>query len=219
MMITLENIAYLLPNKDLLFSNVHLSVNKTEKIALIGNNGAGKSTLLRILAGELQPAEGQVHLDAQPYYVPQVVGQCNHLTIAQALRAAGKIDALHEILDGQVTEDNLSVLDDDWTIEDRCMEALRKWHLGDLDLSQSLAALSGGQKTRVFLAGVSLHQPQLILLDEPSNHLDTAGRKLLYDFVESTSRTLVIVSHDRTLLNLLDTVCELNKQGITTYGS
>lgn len=218
MMITLENIAYLLPNKDLLFSNVRLSVNKTEKMALIGNNGAGKSTLLKIIAGELQPSEGQLHLDVLPYYVPQLFGQYNHLTIAQALHVAEKIHALHEILGGQMTEGNLNILDDDWTIEDRCIEALNKWQLTDLDLSQPLSTLSGGQKTRVFLAGIHIHQPQLILLDEPSNHLDTASRRLLYDFVESTPRTLMIVSHDRILLNLLHTVCELDSYGVTTYG-
>ncbi|GGC36658.1 ABC transporter ATP-binding protein [Parapedobacter defluvii] len=218
MMITLENITYLLPNKDLLFSNIHLSVNKTDKVALIGPNGAGKSTLLKIIAGELPPADGLLHVDASPYYVPQLFGQSNHLTIAQALQVAEKINALHEILNGHVTEHNLTVLDDDWTIEDRCTEALSKWELADLDLSQQLAFLSGGQKTKVFLAGISIHQPKLILLDEPSNHLDTAGRNLLYNLVESTSSTLIVVSHDRVLLNLLDTVSELDKQGITTYG-
>lgn len=217
-MIILENIAYLLPHKDLLFSNVHLSVRKTEKVALIGSNGTGKSTLLKIIAGELQPSEGQRHVESTPYYVPQLFGQWNHLTVAQALAVAEKIDALHEILGGHMTDDNLGILDDDWTIEDRCREALAKWQLTDLDLSQRLATLSGGQKTKVFLAGISIHQPHLILLDEPSNHLDWAGRKLLYEFVESSSRTLVTVSHDRTLLNLLHTVCELDREGITTYG-
>ena len=74
MMITLENITYLLPNKDLLFSNIHLSVNKTDKVALIGPNGAGKSTLLKIIAGELPPADGLLHVDASPYYVPHLFG-------------------------------------------------------------------------------------------------------------------------------------------------
>lgn len=217
-MIILENIAYLLPNRDLLFHNVHLSVNKTEKIALIGNNGAGKSTLLKIIAGELQPSAGQFHLDAAPYYVPQLFGQYDQLTVAQALRIAEKINAFHEILDGRATEENLSMLDDDWTVEDRCIEALSKWQLADLDLSRQLATLSGGQKTKVFLAGISIHQPELILLDEPSNHLDGAGRSLLYDFAASTSHTLMVVSHDRNLLNLLDRVCELDDQGITNYG-
>ncbi len=81
-----------------------------------------------------------------------------------------------------------------------------------------METLSGGQKTKVFLAGISIHQPELILLDEPSNHLDVSGRQLLYDFIQSTKSSLIVVSHDRKLLNLLDNVCELNKHGIKVYG-
>ncbi len=81
-----------------------------------------------------------------------------------------------------------------------------------------METLSGGQKTKVFLAGISIHQPELILLDEPSNHLDLASRQLLYDFIQSTKSSLMVVSHDRKLLNLLDSVCELSKQGIKMYG-
>lgn len=81
-----------------------------------------------------------------------------------------------------------------------------------------MATLSGGQKTKVFLAGISIHQPDLVLLDEPSNHLDTAGRQVLYDYIQSTPSALLVVSHDKRLLNLLDMVYELDKQGITAYG-
>ena len=117
-----------------------------------------------------------------------------------------------------MSEDNFNSLNDDWTIEDRCKDALKYWHLSNLDLSQKMETLSGGQKTKVFLAGISIHQYELVLLDEPSNHLDIFGRQLLYDFIQSTESTLVIVSHDRKLLNLLDTVCELNSNGIKVYG-
>src|SRR5690606_20503874 len=115
-------------------------------------------------------------------------------------------------------EAHFNTLNDDWTIEDRCNEALQYWQIRDLDLSQKMETLSGGQKTKVFLAGIFIHQPELVLLDEPSNHLDIAGRQLLYDFIQSTKSTLIIVSHDRKLLNLLDIICELNKNGIKVYG-
>jgi len=87
-----------------------------------------------------------------------------------------------------------------------------------LDLSQKMVTLSGGQKTKVFLAGISIHQPELVLLDEPGNHLDVAGRQLLYSFIQSTQSTLLIVSHDRKLLNLFGKVAELSNRGITIYG-
>jgi ATPase subunit of ABC transporter with duplicated ATPase domains len=81
-----------------------------------------------------------------------------------------------------------------------------------------METLSGGQKTKIFLAGISIHQPEFILLDEPSNHLDVSGRQLLYDFIETTKSTLIVVSHDRKLLNQLNAVFELTKQGIKAYG-
>jgi len=81
-----------------------------------------------------------------------------------------------------------------------------------------MKTLSGGQKTKVFLAGISIHQPQLVLLDEPSNHLDVSGRQLLYDFIQFTKSTLIVVSHDRKLLNCLNSVFELSNRGITVYG-
>lgn len=217
-MLILQNISYTHPNKELLFDNISFTVNTNEKIALIGNNGIGKSTLLKIIAGELQPSNGRVSYNSEPYYIPQVFGQYNHFTIAQALQIEDKFNALREILNGTVTETNLNVLNDDWTIEERCNTALKYWQLTDLDLSQKMKTLSGGQKTKVFLAGISIHQPELVLLDEPSNHLDSAARQLLYEFIQSAPCALIIVSHDRKLLNILSTVFELSKRGISVYG-
>ncbi|UFH52700.1 ribosomal protection-like ABC-F family protein [Spirosoma sp. KNUC1025] len=217
-MINLQHISYYHPNKDLLFDDINLTINRHDKVALIGNNGTGKSTLLKIIAGELQPASGSVTVHSAPYYVPQLVGQFNDLNVAQALRVAEKLQALQEILDGNVTEANLTLLDDDWTIEERCQEALSHWQLEELELNQPMKTLSGGQKTKVFLAGILIHKPDIVLLDEPSNHLDTAGRQLLYNYIEASSETLVVVSHDRKLLNLLDLVYELSKRNITVYG-
>lgn len=217
-MLIIQNVSYTHPNKELLFEGIHLSVNQHEKIALIGNNGSGKSTLLQLIAKELKPSNGVISTFAEPYYVPQIFGQYNELTIAQALKIEDKLNALREILNGSIAEENFNTLNDDWTIEDRCEEALEYWQLSDLNLSQKMGTLSGGQKTKVFLAGVTIHQPELILLDEPSNHLDVLGRQLLYRFVETTKSTLIVVSHDRELLNLLNTTCELNKHGIKTYG-
>jgi ATPase subunit of ABC transporter with duplicated ATPase domains len=217
-MLFLQGVTYAHPNRDVLFSDINLTVNKQDKIALIGNNGAGKSTLLGMLAGRLKPSQGTVGADSKPYFVPQLFGQYNALTVAEALGIHDKLLALREILEGHLTDINLELLDDDWGIEERCQEAFAHWQLHEIALSQPMSALSGGQKTKVFLAGIMVHQPDIVLLDEPSNHLDAAGRALLYDYIRSTGSTLVVVSHDRALLNLLNTVCELSKRGITVYG-
>ncbi|NLN84432.1 MAG: ABC-F family ATP-binding cassette domain-containing protein, partial [Firmicutes bacterium] len=217
-MLILQNISYTHPNKNLLFTDINLTVNISEKIALIGNNGVGKSTLFKIVVGELQPSNGKISVKTKPYYVPQIFGQFNHLTISQALRIEDRLNALKEILKGNTSEENFNLLNDDWAIEERCNEALSYWQLNDLNLSQKLESLSGRQKTKIFLAGISIHQPELILLDEPSNHLDTDSRQLMYDFIQTTKSTLIVVSHDRKLLNLLDSVYELGKHGIKVYG-
>lgn len=217
-MLILQGITYTHPDREILFEDINLVINKQDKVALTGNNGTGKSILLKILAGELQPTSGTVKATLTPYYVPQLFGQYNDYTVAEALQVADKLTALKEILAGKVAEVNITTLNDDWTIEERCTEALAHWQLEGIDLTQKMRTLSGGQKTKVFLAGVSIHQPKIVLLDEPSNHLDKDGRRLLYDYIQTTNQTLVVVSHDRTLLNMLNTVCELSKKGISVYG-
>ncbi len=217
-MLNLHELAYRYPNKEILFDQLNLSIHRRDKIALIGANGAGKSTLLRLMASELTPSSGSVSWDTLPYYIPQLTDQFSDWSVARVLQAEDKLRALHQILSGCVTEEDLNILDNDWLIEDRCLAALAHWQLNDIDLSQQLATLSGGQKTRVFLAGIFTAQSEIVLLDEPSNHLDTAARAILYNYIRSTKDTLVVVSHDRTLLNLLDTVMELESGGITVFG-
>lgn len=217
-MLNLQGVAYAHPNRDILFSDIDLVVNRHEKLALVGNNGVGKSTLLRLLAGELQPSGGVVLADPKPYYVPQLTGQFDNHTVAQALGIDRTLDALHRILAGDVTGENLLLLDDDWALEERCHEAFNFWGIGGMALSQQMERLSGGQKTKVLLAGIMIHDAATVLLDEPSNHLDTSGRELLYQYIQSTKNTLVVVSHDRTLLNFPGKVAELSRRGIAVYG-
>lgn len=217
-MLKLQNVSYTHPNKALLFDTINLTVNPLEKIALIGNNGVGKSILLKIIAKELAVSTGSILVDKTPYYIPQIVGQFNHLNVAEALGVHDKLEALNAILTGNTSEENFSRLQDDWIIEARCKEALAYWKLTDVDLSEKMANLSGGEKIKVFLAGIFIHQPDFILMDEPSNHLDGEVRQLLYDFITATESTLIVVTHDRKLLNLLETICELRKNGITNYG-
>lgn len=217
-MLTLQRVWYIHPNGDRLFSDLDLTINKHEKVALIGNNGVGKSTLMKIMAGAIRPAKGIVHAEAIPYHLPQLAGDVMHGTVAEALRIDGRLKALREILDGNVSETNLNLLDNDWSVEERCAESFSRWGLAGLTLDSPMTNLSGGEKTKVLLAGIDIQKAEIVLLDEPSNHLDGMSRQILYDYVSSTINTVVVISHDRALLNLVHVTCELARDGITRYG-
>ena len=218
MSISIQQISYIHPDKEVLFSDLNFAISKGQKLGLVGNNGCGKSTLLQIIAGQLSPSSGVIVRPDDLYYIPQHFGQYDSLTIAQALRIERKQQVLHAILSGDASNENFVVLDDDWNIEERSIAALDLWGLGQFTLSYPMNLLSGGEKTRVFLAGMDIHHPSVVLMDEPTNHLDSSGRQRLYDWVEKCRSTLLVVSHDRTLLNLLPEICELEKHQINYYG-
>ena len=218
MPISIQQISYIHPDKEVLFSDLNFAISKGQKLGLVGNNGCGKSTLLQIIAGQLSPSSGVIVRPDDLYYIPQHFGQYDSLTIAQALQIEHKQQALHAILSGDASNENFVILDDDWNIEERSIAALDLWGLGQFTLSYPMNLLSGGEKTRVFLTGMDIHHPSVVLMDEPTNHLDSSGRQRLYDWVEKYRSTLLVVSHDRTLLNLLPEICELEKHQINYYG-
>lgn len=218
MCISVHQLCYVHADKEPLFQDINLTVNKGQRLALVGNNGTGKSTLLRIIEGSLQPSSGEIICSSRPYYIPQHFGQFDRLTVAEALRVDNRIKALHAILEGDTSVENFISLNDDWNVEERCLSALAFWDLGHLQLSRPMHSLSGGEKTKVFLSGILVHAPEIILMDEPTNHLDVASREKLYEMVKNGRSTMLIVSHDRTLLNLLPCICELERNAITLYG-
>ena len=218
MSIIIRDLSYVHSDKEVLFQHLNLVINPGDKMALTGNNGCGKSTLMRIIAGDLSATTGTVSHPEHLYYVPQHFGQYDDRTIAQALRIDGKLEALHAILNGDVSERHFTTLNDDWNIEECAQAALSAWGMDGIPLSRLMDGLSGGEKTRIFLAGMELHSPVAILLDEPTNHLDATGRQRLYDFVRRTPAIVLVISHDRTLLNRLPAICELSSNGLTFYG-
>jgi len=217
MCIDIQQITYIHPDKEVFFSNISFSVMQGQKIALIGNNGSGKSTLLQLINGDIPISSGEIIRKTKPYYVPQHFGQYNDLSITGALQIDHKLLALRAILQGDASADNFNVLDDDWGLEERAVAALDMWGVGYLNLDGQIKDLSGGEKTKIFLAGITIHNPAVILLDEPTNHLDFESRKKLYDYIQTSHTTMIVVSHDRTLLNLLTSMYELGRDSITYY--
>lgn len=217
MSIVASGISYRHPNHKSLFENLFLSVSQGDKMSLIGPNGAGKSTLLQLLAGRLAPAAGSIVLSSRPYFIPQQVAPDGR-SVAELMGVAEKLHALRAIYAGSVAAADFKTLGDDWSIEERCRTALDGWGLHRVAPDTPASSLSGGERTKAMLAGWDLHAPEIVLLDEPTNHLDRTTRTKLYDRIERTRATLVAVSHDRTLLNLLPTTCELTAGGIRLYG-
>ena len=205
MSIVAQKITYIHPDNQVLFKGIDLTINKGQKVALVGNNGSGKSTFLRILAGTLQAQEGEIIYPTPPYYVPQHFGQYDNLTVAQALRIDGKLEALRAITEGDASFSNFNTLADDWTIEERSLAALHAWGLEHILLSQPMRTLSGGEKTKVFLSGIEIHQPSILLLDEPTNHLDITHQIMLMELVKKLNVTVISAIHD---LNIAAAYCD-----------
>ena len=218
MSLSIKSISYVHPDNEQLFNELNFSIGAGDKSALVGINGAGKSTLLKLLAGDLLPAAGKILASEKPWYVPQHLGQFDSYSIAAILKVDKKLEALHAILDGDADPEYFSDLDDDWEIELKVERALEKWGLGNFGPEQLLGNLSGGQKTKVFLAAMELNSPDIILLDEPSNHLDLSARNKLYDLILQSKATILVVSHDRALLELMNRTLELSKSGIEVFG-
>jgi ATPase subunit of ABC transporter with duplicated ATPase domains len=218
MNLIVNNLSYVHSDKEILFQNISFSVSNGQKIALIGNNGTGKSTILKILAQKLEQNSGEIIFSEKPYYIPQHFGQFDNLSVAEALNIDQKIKSLNLILQGNISLENYNILNDDWNIEERTLQALAEWNLANISLDENMQNLSGGEKTKIFLAGINIHNPKIILLDEPTNHLDLSSRKQLYKFIQNCKSLILLVSHDRNLLNILDLTFELTKNGIEIFG-
>ncbi len=217
MSLQVQGLSYIHPNRDILFQNINFSLSSGDKCAIVGNNGVGKSTLLKIIAGKIPLAAGKIVCDDTPYLIPQHVGQFNDMTVAETLGLAQKLRSLSVILNGQGTEEDFVILNDEWDIQERLSEAFTRWHIDHITPDMVMGVLSGGEKTKVFLAGVDIFHPAIVLMDEPTNHLDTMGRAFLYESVSRTNRTTIIVSHDRTLLNMVPAIYEMSTLGVKFY--
>ncbi|MDR3188798.1 MAG: ATP-binding cassette domain-containing protein [Prevotellaceae bacterium] len=217
MSIIISDLSYRYPNQDFLFEHLNLAVPKQHKASIVGHNGVGKSTLLRLIAGELQPVGGSIASASRPYYVPQHVGALSR-SVAEVLNVRHKLAALSAIANGSVSQSDYDALADDWAVEAKCQEALAHWRLSHVALNAPADSLSGGEKTKMFLAGLLIHAPDVVLLDEPTNHLDEASRQLLYRYIRQSTATMLVVSHDVTLLNQLHATCELSERNIRSYG-
>jgi len=188
------------------------------RTGLIGVNGSGKSTLLKLVAGELRPASGVVQARGEVGYLPQTTTLGTHRIVSDLLGITAARNALHAIEAGETGEEAFATLGDDWDVEERARAWLDRLGLVHLRLDDRVERLSGGETIGVALAALFLRRPDIMLLDEPTNNLDLDARKRLYDAVASWTGVMVIVSHDRELLGLVDQIADLSGGQIRMYG-
>ncbi|NOY50283.1 MAG: ABC-F family ATP-binding cassette domain-containing protein [Chlorobi bacterium] len=222
---------------ELLFKNINFNISKKERIGLAGKNGAGKSSLLNIIAGELAPDSGSVVMssDIKPGYLKQeMLTDTHNNVIDEALKVfsfldekQNRLDELtHQISIREDYESNayLKLVDEIDTLNHELMlydagklrgkaEIILKG-LGFVasDFQRKLKEFSHGWRMRVELAKLLLQNPQLLLLDEPTNHLDIESIQWLEDYLKNYNGSVILVSHDRTLLDKLSTrTIEINQ--------
>jgi ATPase subunit of ABC transporter with duplicated ATPase domains len=188
------------------------------RTGLVGANGSGKSTLLRLIAGRLEPTIGRIATSGDVDYLPQSLTLVTGATVADLLGIAAKVEALHAIEHGDVALRHFDVLGDDWDVETRAAEVLRPLGLSAADLDRPVGALSGGEAVLVAIAGVRLRRAPIALLDEPTNNLDRGARARLASMISSWPGTLVVVSHDTALLELMDDTAELYGGALRVVG-
>jgi ATPase subunit of ABC transporter with duplicated ATPase domains len=188
------------------------------RTGLIGVNGSGKSTLLRLIAGELRPGSGAVGARGEVGYLPQAIILGTRRSVSDLLGITAARDALHAIEAGETGEAAFAAVGDDWDVEERARAWLDRLGLGPLGLDDRVERLSGGETILVALAALFLRRPDIMLLDEPTNNLDLDARRRLYDAVASWSGVMVIVSHDRELLGLVDQIADLSGGEVRIYG-
>lgn len=226
-----------------LFSDVSFSINENDKIALMGKNGAGKSTLLKIIAGVGKPTTGHISgpKEAVIAYLPQHLLTEDNMTVFEetskafdeVYRMRDELEALNEQLNIRTDYDSdeymklieqVSELSEKfYSIEETNYDAEVEKVLKGLgferrDFSRQTAEFSGGWRMRIELAKILLKKPDLILLDEPTNHMDIESIEWLEDFLVNSAKAVIVISHDRAFVdNITNRTIEVTMGRIYDY--
>src|SRR4051812_10194411 len=239
-MIRLENIGKQ-NGKQIVFIEASAAIQRGEKVGLVGPNGAGKTTLFRMITGEEQPDEGQVSVDRGVTigYFSQDVGEMGgRSAVAEVMDGAGPVSAVASELrqleaamaDPARSDDMDDIILrygevqarfeelDGYALEGRAREVLAGLSFTQSMMDADVGALSGGWKMRVALARILLMRPDVMLLDEPSNHLDLESLIWLESFLKGYDGALLMTAHDRAFMNrVVGKIIEIDGGALTTY--
>jgi ATPase subunit of ABC transporter with duplicated ATPase domains len=239
-MIRLENISKQSSHR-ILFIEASATLQKGEKVGLVGPNGAGKTTLFRLITGEDGPDEGQISTDRGitiGYFNQDVGEMAGRSAAAEVMAGAGPVSVvaaeLHALEAQMVDPDKLDEIEaiverygevqarfeelDGYSLEGRAREVLAGLGFSQAMMDGDVGALSGGWKMRVALARILIMRPDVMLLDEPSNHLDLESLIWLEQFLKGFDGALMLTSHDRAFMNrIVNKIVEIDGGALTTY--
>lgn len=215
--VTLDRLTFTWPDGTSALDSVSGSFG-SGRTGLVGRNGAGKSTLLRLMAGELTPTAGHLTTTGEVAYLPQQLTLDVDRRVADLLGVAPTLDAVRAIGAGDVDQVHFDTVGDEWDIEARAEMSLADAGLAPEFLDRRVGELSGGEAVLVAIAGIRLRRAPITLLDEPTNNLDRDARARLAAMVRSWKGTLIVVSHDLSLLELMDDTAELYAQTLSVFG-
>lgn len=220
-----------------ILEDVSFSVNKNEKVAIIGDNGEGKSTLLKIITRQLEADKGSVYFEdsnSVGYLSQQVIDDIEHTLLEEMELAFSKLKKIEKEMAELV--EKMSVSDDKdlvnrysllqetyenlggYEYKYQIHQMLAKFGFDESYYDRALKTFSGGERTRASFVKLLLNRPSLLLLDEPTNHLDLVMIEWLEKYLKTYCGTVVIVSHDQVFIdNLVDKVVELENHKATMY--
>ena len=224
--ITLDHISYAHPSQPPLFTDLS-AVFSAPLTGLIGDNGAGKTTLFRLILGDINPSQGTISTPPHIAYLPQDLGLSGHQHLADIFGITKILQALDALESGEYSPSLYDTIGDAWDIEERTLVALAEHGFGpaltttDTQarrnlLMRPLSTFSGGQTVTAALTALLYSDPEFILLDEPTNNLDSSAKNRLYTALETLTCPALIISHDRDLLEHVNVIAELHadRQGL-----